>query len=83
MFLNLYKTIVRPHLEYVVTVCTPLLKKDMIAIGNVRRKATKLVSSIKHSPYQERLKNLGLPSLDYRRERADPIYEQHRSSRKG
>ena len=71
MFLNLYKSIVRPHLEYAATVCTPLFKKDMITIENVKRRATKLVSIISHLTYQERLKCLGLPSLEYRRERAD------------
>ena len=45
--------------------------EDMIAIENVQRSAKKLVSSILiYLPYQERLKNLGLPSLEYRRERA-------------
>ena len=73
MFLNLYKSIVRPHIEYAVTVCAPLYKKDMIAIENVQRRATKLVTSIKHLSYQERLRKLGLPSLEYRRERADLI----------
>ena len=75
MFLNLYKSIVRPHIEYAVTVCAPLYKKDMIAIKkkNVQRRATKLVTSIKHLSYQERLKKKGLPSLEYRRERADLI----------
>ena len=73
MFLNLYKSIVRPHLEYAVTVCAPLYKKDMIAIENVQRRATKLVTNIKHLSYKERLKKLGLPSLEYRRERADLI----------
>ena len=32
IFLNLYKSLVRPHLEYAVTVCTPLYTKDMVAI---------------------------------------------------
>ena len=73
IFLNLYKSVVRPHLEYAVTVCTPLYKKDMVAIENVQRRATKLVKSIRHLTYQERLKILGLPSLEYRRERADVI----------
>lgn len=73
MFLNLYKSIVRPHLEYAVTVCSPLYKKDMLAIENVQRRATKLVKAISHLTYQERLKSLGLPSLEYRRERADLI----------
>ena len=44
----------------------------MRAIENVQR-ATKLCSNIKHLSYQERLKKLGLPSLEYRRERADLI----------
>ena len=56
MFLNLYKSIVRPHIEYAVTVCAPLYKKDMIAVENVQRRATKLETSIKHLSYQERLK---------------------------
>ena len=37
MFRNLYKTIVRPQLEFATMVCTPLFKKDMIAIENVQR----------------------------------------------
>ena len=48
MFLNLYKSIVRPHLEYAVTVCTPLYENE-----NVQRRATKLVSSIKHLSYKD------------------------------
>ena len=73
MFRDLYKTIVRPHLEYATTVCTPLFKKDMTAIENVQRRATKLVSCIKHLAYPERIRKLGLPSLEYMRERADLI----------
>ena len=73
MFRNFYKTIVRPHLEYATTVCTPLFKKDMIAIENVQRRATKLVTNVKNLSYPERLRKLGLPSLEYRRERADLV----------
>ena len=73
MFLNLNKSVVQAHLEYAVTVCSPLYKKDMIVTENVQRRATELVSSIRHLLYQERLINLGLPLLEYRRERADLI----------
>ena len=73
MFLNLHKSIVRLHIEHAVTVCEPLYKKDMVAIENVKRRATKLLSNIKHLSYQERFKILGLPSLEYMRERADLI----------
>ena len=47
------------------------VKKDRIAIENVQRLATKLVKSISHLPYNDRLRVLGLPTLEYRRERAD------------
>ena len=73
VFLNLYKSIVRPHEEYAVTECTPLYKKDMVAIENVQRRATKLVRTISHLRYPERLKCLMLPSLEYSRERADLV----------
>ena len=35
--------------------------------------ATKLVATCKNLPYQERLRKLGLPTLEYRRQRADMI----------
>ena len=50
-----------------------MYKKDMIAIENVQRRATRLVRSLKNKAYRERLKILGLPTLEYRRERADMI----------
>ena len=58
MFLNLYKSIVRPHLEYASTVWSSMFKKDKILIENVQRRATRLVKSIKHLPYEDRLKTL-------------------------
>ena len=63
----------RPHLEYASTIWTPIFKKDKIQIENVQRRATRLVKSIRNLSYEERLKALGLPSLEYRRERADMI----------
>ena len=71
VFLNLYKAVVRPHLEYGSTVCSVLYKKSQIAIENVQRRATKLVHSIRNMSYRERLLELGIPSLQYRRVRAD------------
>ena len=49
------------------------IKKDKIIIENVQRRATKLVTSCKHLPFPERLRKFGLPTLEYRRERADMI----------
>lgn len=73
VFLNLFKALVRPHLEYGSTVWSVLYKKDKIAIENVQRRATKLLHSIRNLSYTERLLELGLPSLQYRRIRADMI----------
>ena len=39
--LNLYKSLVRPHLEYATFVWSPLYKKDRIAIENVQRRASR------------------------------------------
>ena len=73
MFLDLYKTLVRPHLEYATPIWTPLYKKDSIMLENVQRRATRLVKALSGLTYQERLLELGLPSLEYRRLRADVI----------
>ena len=73
MFLALYKTLIRPHLEYASPARTPLYKKDAIVLENVQRRATRLVKALSGKTYQERLKELGLPSLEVRRLRADVI----------
>ena len=73
MFLNLFKAIVRPHLEYATSVWSPQYKKDMIAIENVQRRATRMLPCLKGKTYPERLKTLGLPTLEYRRERTDMV----------
>ena len=73
MFLNLYKSLVRPHLEYATSVWSPMFKKDSITLENVQRRATRLVNSLSGRTYEDRLKTLGLPTLEYRRLRADVI----------
>ncbi|MES9905174.1 MAG: reverse transcriptase family protein [Sedimenticola sp.] len=73
MFITLYKSLVRPTLEYASVIWSPTLKKDIVAIENVQRRATKLVKELSSLSYEERLKNLGLPTLIYRRDRADMV----------
>ena len=73
MFLSLYKTLVRPHLEYANCVWSPFFKMDITRLEKVQRRSTKIVPSLADLPYAERLKQLNLPTLSYRRVRGDMI----------
>lgn len=72
-FILLYKAMVRPHLEYANSVWCPYKKGDIEDIEKVQKRATKLVISLKHLPYIDRLQQLKLPTLKYRRLRGDMI----------
>lgn len=73
MFSNLFKSRVRPVIEYGSSIWQPHLKCEIINIENVQRRATKLVGSIRNLSYAQRLKILQLPSLEYRRRRGRMI----------
>ena len=76
-FLRLYKSLVRPHIEYAHQVWAPHLKKHKPAIENVQRRATKLIAGFKDLTHEYRLRRLNLTTLAYRRLRGDTI-EMHR-----
>ena len=50
-----------------------LYEKDIQLIENVQRRATKQLPKISKLPYNERLRQLDLPTLRYRRIRGDMI----------
>ena len=69
----LYKALVRPRMEYAVQAWSPQLRKDILKLEKVQRRATKLIPDIANLPYEVRLKRLNLTTLEDRRERGDMI----------
>ena len=69
----LFKTLARPILEYGNSVWANGLKKYKTLVENVQRKFTKHIKNLTNIPYEDRLKLIKLPSLEYRLIRGDMI----------
>ncbi len=72
-FVPLNGALVRPHLEYSMPACSPNPVADSNHLKRTQRLATRLVTGMRHLPYEERLLRLGPHSLQWRRLRTDLI----------
>ena len=73
IFLPLYKTLVRTHLDYACSVWAPYKKKYIEKIESVQKRATKQIPGFNNLSYPEILKKLKLPTMAYRRIKGDMI----------
>ena len=70
---RLYKSLVRPHLEYCTSAWWPHYAKDGELLERVQRRFSRMVPGLRGLDYEERLERLGLMTLGERRNRADLI----------
>ena len=69
----LFKVMMQSVLEYCKIALGSHYKTDQKKIEQVQRRATRLVPSLRHLTYQERLEKLDMPNLSYRRRRGNMI----------
>ena len=64
LIIPLYKTIVRPHLEYCIQAWRSYRKKDIDMLERVQRRATKMIQQFRNISYEMRLNECGLTILE-------------------
>ena len=57
----------RRHLEYCIQVRSPLYRRDVDLLECIRRRATEMIQGMEYLSYKNRLRGLGLFSLEKRR----------------
>ena len=73
IIVKLYKSLIRPRLEYAVQAWRPHLRQDIALLEGVQKRVTNLVVKTRGKTYEERLQMLGLTTLETRRIRGDLI----------
>ncbi len=80
-FVRLYIQYVRPHLEFSSPAWSPWLEGDKQILEKVQQKAVRMVSGLSGTTYEEKCTELGLETLERRRDKQDMV-EVYRDLRK-
>jgi ribonuclease P/MRP protein subunit RPP40 len=73
IFLRLYQQYVRPHLEFASPAWSPWQEGDKECLEKVQRRAVGMIAGLKSRDYSERLKELGLTTMEERRHKLDMV----------
>lgn len=69
----LYKSLVRPKLEFGVAAWNPWFERDIECLEKVQKRLIRSLSNVRGSTYEEKLVDVGLTTLKERRTRGDLI----------
>ncbi len=70
---RIFKTYVRPHLEYAVPVWSPWLRGEVDLMEKVQKRLVSAIQGLKGESYEEKLLELGIEKLEQRRTRLDLV----------
>ena len=64
MILTLYSVLMRPHLEYYIQTWSLQYRRDMDLLECIHRRAMEMIQQMEHLFCEDRLRELGLFSLE-------------------
>jgi len=70
---SLYRTYIRPHLEFAISAWNPSLRRDITLLEKAQRRVTRLPNPLRGIGYEARLERMHLTTLETRRLRGDLI----------
>ena len=73
VFFSLYQQYVRPHLEFAVAAWSPWTQADIQCLEMVQQRAVRAITGLRATTYEDKLKELGMPSLQERRTEIDMV----------
>ena len=69
--LKLYKSLVRPHLDYCIQTWRPFEQKYIDLLESIQRRTSRIIPELRHVDYPSRLRILKITTLETRRVRGD------------